>query len=57
MDNKALWNILDEADLLASEVEVQRAIDRMAAEMTESLRDKRPLVLCIMNGGLIVAGS
>ncbi len=57
MDNKALWDIFEEADQLATEAEVQRAIDRMAAEITESLRDKRPLVLCVMNGGLIIAGQ
>jgi hypoxanthine phosphoribosyltransferase len=57
MDNKALWNVFEEADLLASQDEVQRAIDRMAAEMTERLHDKRPLVLCVMNGGLIIAGQ
>ena len=57
MDNKALWNVFEEADLLASQDEVERAIDRMATEITESLHDKRPLVLCVMNGGLIIAGQ
>lgn len=57
MDDRALWKIYEEADLLAGQAEVERAIDRMAAEITERLHDKRPLVLCVMNGGLIVAGQ
>jgi hypoxanthine phosphoribosyltransferase len=57
MDNGKLWEIFEKADLLASQDEVERAIDRMAAEITEQLRDKCPLLLCIMNGGLIIAGQ
>ncbi len=49
--------ILAEADLLATQDEVQRAIGRMATEITERLHDRRPLVLCVMNGGLIIAGQ
>lgn len=57
MDDKALWQIFEEADLLASQEEVAVAIDRMATEITEHLHDRRPLVLCVMNGGLIIAGQ
>jgi hypoxanthine phosphoribosyltransferase len=57
MDSGALWKIFEEADLLASQEEVAVAIDRMAAEITERLHDCRPLVLCVMNGGLIMAGQ
>lgn len=57
MDSKTLWKVLEEADLLASQEEVTRAIERMAAEITERLRDERPLVLCVMNGGLIFTGQ
>lgn len=57
MDDRALWDIFKEADLLATQAEVERAIDRMAGEITERLHDLRPLVLCVMNGGLIVAGQ
>ncbi|RII29781.1 MAG: hypoxanthine-guanine phosphoribosyltransferase [Geobacter sp.] len=57
MDSKELWKVLEEADLLASQGEVDRAIDRMAAEITGRLRDSRPLVLCVMNGGLIISGQ
>jgi len=57
MDSKKLWKVLEEADLLASQAEVDRAIERMATEITGRLRDSRPLVLCVMNGGLIFSGQ
>lgn len=57
MDSKTLWKVMEEADLLASQDEVTRAIERMAVEITERLRDEQPLVLCVMNGGLIIAGQ
>lgn len=49
--------IFDEADMLVSDSEVQRAIDRMAAEITTQLADTLPVAICIMNGGLIFAGQ
>jgi len=57
MDKDILWKIFNEADLLASQDEVQRAIDRMATEITGRLHDQCPLLLCVMNGGLIIAGQ
>lgn len=48
--------VLREADLLASEAEVLTAIARLATEITSRLKDANPVVICIMNGGLIFAG-
>jgi hypoxanthine phosphoribosyltransferase len=48
--------ILAEADCLASESEVVSAIGRLAIEITGRLKDANPVVLCIMNGGLIFTG-
>jgi hypoxanthine phosphoribosyltransferase len=45
-----------EADELYSAKDVERALDLMAAEITAKLADKNPLVICIMNGGVIVTG-
>jgi len=44
------------ADRLYSLQEVEAAMDRMAGEITARFRDLAPLVLCVMNGGLIPAG-
>ena len=49
--------VLAEAELLAGETEVTAAIERLAVEMTAQLADKRPLMLCVMNGALIFAGQ
>lgn len=49
--------VLAEAELLAGEAEVVAAIERLAADMTARLAGKRPLMLCVMNGGLIFAGQ
>lgn len=49
--------ILSEADLLVRESEVIAAIHRMAVEITEQLKESNPVVLCVMNGGLIFTGQ
>ncbi len=37
--------------------EVESALDKMAAEISASLANENPLLLCIMHGGLITAGK
>ena len=49
--------VLSDADLLAGEEEITAAISRLASEITGSLEDTNPVVMCIMNGGLIFAGQ
>ncbi len=49
--------IIADADLLADEVEVAAAIGRLGREMTARLAEKRPIMLCVMNGALIFAGQ
>jgi len=46
-----------EADLLLSEAEVEAAIDRVADEITERIGESRPIVLTVLNGGIIFAGK
>ena len=46
-----------EADLLVTESEVSTAIDRIAGEITSRLKESNPIMLCIMNGGLIFTGQ
>lgn len=48
-----LNTILSEADCLINEAQIDQALDKMAAQITDDLSDKLPLVLCVMNGGLI----
>jgi hypoxanthine phosphoribosyltransferase len=49
--------LLAEADLIHSEAEVQAALTRVAAEITQQLSEKNPLVLCVMTGGIIFCGQ
>ncbi|WP_020407425.1 hypoxanthine-guanine phosphoribosyltransferase [Hahella ganghwensis] len=52
-----MQQVLDEADCLHSEQEVEQAISTMAADITEKLSDKNPIVYCVMTGGLIFSGK
>lgn len=45
------------ADMLYSEQEVEAAIEKMAESITQLLADRNPLILCVMNGGIVVAGK
>lgn len=45
------------ADLLHSEAAVEAAIDRMAQDINIQLADSNPLVLCVMNGGVVISGK
>ncbi|MGZ4978516.1 MAG: hypoxanthine-guanine phosphoribosyltransferase [Methylobacter sp.] len=45
------------ADLLHSEQEVEAALDKMAQEINTALADRNPLLLCVINGGIVTAGK
>lgn len=45
-----------EADCLFDQAAVEQALDRLADEITASLAERDPLILCVMNGGLVAAG-
>lgn len=46
-----------EADCLFTAQQVEAALDSMAKKITARHAENNPLVLCVMNGGLIVAGA
>ena len=46
----------DEADCLCTAAEVDAALNRLAAAITDKLQDANPLIYVVMNGGLILAG-
>ncbi len=45
------------ADLLHDQATVEIALNNMAAEINVHLADENPLVLCVINGGIIVTGQ
>lgn len=52
-----LNQVMAEADCLVDETRVHSAIRSMAADITERLQETNPLLLCVMNGGLILTGQ
>lgn len=53
IDTADALNVLAQADCLHDEAEVAAAYDKLAAEITAEYADRAPLILCVMNGGLI----
>ncbi|SJM90603.1 hypoxanthine-guanine phosphoribosyltransferase [Crenothrix polyspora] len=52
-----IQHIQETAQLLHTERQVEAALDTMARQINIALADKNPLVLCVMNGGIVVAGK
>jgi hypoxanthine phosphoribosyltransferase len=50
------WKILRDADQLFDEAAVRETIDRLAIEISASLKDRFPLVLAVMGGSIVFAG-
>ena len=49
--------VLESADCCYTRAQVQATIERLAQVITQDYQDKNPLLLCVMNGGLIFAGE
>ena len=45
--------VLESADCCYTQAQVQDTIERMAQQLIRDYTDKNPLLLCVMNGGLI----
>jgi len=50
---KNMQNILDNADLIFTPDQINQSLDKVAAAMTADLKDENPILLGIMNGGLV----
>ena len=57
VDLNHIRQVLDEADCLYTEEQIEDAIRKMGQQITESLGDSNPLVYCVMNGGLVITGK
>lgn len=57
MERTEALRVLEEADCLVDCQAVEKAIDRMAQEITERIGKLNPVVFCVMNGGLIITGQ
>lgn len=56
-DTRHVDTTKEDADLLISADEVEAAINSMAADISDTLKNKNPLILCIMLGGLVLTGK
>ncbi|MGD8566906.1 MAG: hypoxanthine-guanine phosphoribosyltransferase [Gammaproteobacteria bacterium] len=50
-------DVLATADCCYTREQINQAIDQMAKQITEQLGDLNPVLLCVMNGGLIITGD
>lgn len=50
------WQILRDSDLLFDESEVNRAVRRLAVDITAKLADSYPLVMPVMGGAVVFTG-
>jgi len=57
LNAQTLKIIYDEADCLCDATELDRCIARMSEEIASQLSENLPLVLVVMNGGLVFAGK
>jgi len=51
-----LQAVLSRANLIYSAEQVATAINTMADQLNQRLKDSQPLLLCVMNGGLVFTG-
>ncbi len=52
-----LQQILQRAELVFDTAHIDSAIDKLAQRLTGRLKDSTPLVLCVMQGGLMFSGK
>ncbi|MHB8453189.1 MAG: hypoxanthine-guanine phosphoribosyltransferase [Acidiferrobacterales bacterium] len=51
------WTVLQQADCLCTQPQVEAALDVMASGITRLLGDTNPILVCLMNGGVVPFGK
>ena len=57
MNAKEAQQALDNADCLYTNTQVQQALDQMASDISDKIRNENPLILSVLTGGIILAGQ
>ena len=57
VNQQHIQQVRAEADCLFTAEQVSSALDNMAEKISAKYRNTNPLVICVMNGGLIVTGE
>ena len=56
-DAREAWRVLENAELLYDQAQVEAALDGLAKRLTAAVGDQDPLLLCVMTGGLVPAAG
>lgn len=57
MDNTSLNAVLENARCIFTEQQISDALDVMAQQITAKMAQQNPVVLCVMNGGIVMTGQ
>ncbi len=57
VDLEHIQQVMNEADCLYDQAQIEAAMDAMAVQINDALRDSNPIAYSVMNGGLIIAGQ
>lgn len=57
MERQQALDLLAVSEVLFDAATVNAAVDRVAAQISQRLGDAYPLVLCVMNGGIVFCGQ
>lgn len=57
MDSNKAWSLINQADLLVGTTEIELALDKLAASITDALANRMPLALCVMGGAVVFTGK
>lgn len=56
-DIEAAWDLLNRSELIHGQQAIEQVLDRLGAEITDTLADTLPVVLCVMGGAVVFAGQ
>jgi hypoxanthine phosphoribosyltransferase len=57
IDAREAWQVLQSADRVLDAGQVDAAVDRLAAQITDALADSTPVVVAVMGGGVVFTGQ
>lgn len=57
MNNLDPQQLINQAELIHSSEDVARSIDRISQEVSAALADTKPILICVMGGGIVFAGQ
>lgn len=49
--------VLGQASQICSKIEVEKALDKLAEEITDELKNENPIFICVLNGAIVPMGQ